>query len=442
MAVKKLKNSAIEIINKVPGVRSYLDEKVVMAKKIERLQNQIVRMKQEMPPKPEVIKKNRTPKIKFIAHQLDNSGAPQVLIDTVREFVNTHPKAPIEFHTFPAVDKQNLDALKQLGITAMIHQDRDIDFNFTKGDVVVLNTMNHSYKFKQELFKATKNQVVKKIIWCVHEDDPSFWITQEAEVKIIQNLLKKDLLSFYIPAIIARDNFRKFFGLTKNIKLQPNKFNIPEKFTQQRKPENFDNLKFILTGIPYDARKGHLPVFYAFLMFKKMYYDKTPDNYRNFELRFVGLIDNMMSKQVKNQAANLKQHFRYYPPLKHDETLAVINESNFTVCYSLSECLPIFVFEGMAAGHPIIRNQVSGFQEQLEEGKNGYYADENDFFKLVEVLEKVLNKNKTTNEELAKMSRVSFNKAMLQAEVSYQGSINDIWSSFVKTKTPKKKIQK
>ena len=68
-----------------------------------------------------------------------------------------------------------------------------------------------------------------------------------------------------------------------------------------------------------------------------------------------------------------------------------MKDANITICYSLMEALPLFVFEGMLAGHPVLRNDSSGMEEQLEDGKNGFYLDTNDFDQVVATIERVTN---------------------------------------------------
>lgn len=434
MAVKKIKTGMVNAVNRVPGVKGYLNEKVEMAKKIERLQNQVFRLKQRIPPEAEVLKRNQQPRIKFIAHQLDNTGAPQAFINVAIDFVKAHPAESMEFHTFmpPEVDEHNQDKLRKAGIELMAHKSRDVTFNFAKGDVVVLNTMSQPGKLKQELYKAVQSGTVKKIVWYVHEDTPSLWMDNPAEQKLITSLLNKDKLTFYIPAEITAGNYKVFFGTSKNIKRQPYKLVFPKQHQQVIEPQDFNEIRFVLTGVPWDARKGHLPVFYAFMEFKRWYFDKSPNSYRDFEIRYIGIDDNLTSKQIKTQATSLGKHIKLSPPLAHKQTLELIHQSNVTICYSLSECLPIFVFEGMAAGHPLIRNGVSGLQEQLVDDRNGLYVDDSDYYKLVDAIERLLNKKKTSNQKLSKMSQASFDIAMRQAKVSYSPIINDAWKALTK----------
>jgi hypothetical protein len=73
----------------------------------------------------------------------------------------------------------------------------------------------------------------------------------------------------------------------------------------------------------------------------------------------------------------------------------------------------------MATGHPIIRNESAGQKEQLVNNKNGYAVSSKDFAGLVEVIEKMLNKNKTSNKDLALMSKYSYKIAKEATKKEY-----------------------
>jgi glycosyltransferase involved in cell wall biosynthesis len=91
----------------------------------------------------------------------------------------------------------------------------------------------------------------------------------------------------------------------------------------------------------------------------------------------------------------------------------------------MRECLPLFVFEGMVMGHPILRNDSSGIDEQLEEGKNGYELSSTDFWQMVATIERVLNRETTNDTALALMSKRSYAIAKSQEDHSYLPGLKD-----------------
>ncbi len=73
----------------------------------------------------------------------------------------------------------------------------------------------------------------------------------------------------------------------------------------------------------------------------------------------------------------------------------------------------------MLAGHPLLRNECSGLEEQLEEGRNGFLLESGNFWQVVDTLERMLHRRKTTNEQLAAMSARSYEMALNQGQNNY-----------------------
>lgn len=366
------------------------------------------------------------PRVIMISHQLDNSGAPYVFMDLAQSIVDVSSPQSVVFHTFNPATKDSIVRLNKMGIKPKIHLSKDIEIEVISGDTVVLNTAVHSMVLKNGVFSALEDNRARKLIWFVHEDDPEM-LFSKSEVKRIRKLLESDKIVLFIAAQKTLKNYQKLFGNTHNIRLQPYRYEVAKKYQKIRPEKDFDTLRFILPGTIGDGRKGQLPILYAFGAFKRTYYQKNPKVYRNFELTYIGMSDDFLSRQISNHAPTLLgDNFKPYGRMSHDETLALIHESNATICYSLREALPLFVFEGMAAGHPILRNDCSGMEEQLFKGKNGFYLESKDFNQLIDTFEEVLNKEKTSNATLAKMSEYSHGVAMQQAQNSYGPIVSEV----------------
>ena len=130
----------------------------------------------------------REPKVIFVAHQLDSTGAPHVFIDLVTDFRKKYSNYPFEFHTFSPVNNDNIKRLNKDGIKPKLHLNKDISLGFIKNDVVVLNTVAFSDVFMDALFDAVSEGRVKHLIWYVHEDEPEK-IFHKNKTRIISKLL-------------------------------------------------------------------------------------------------------------------------------------------------------------------------------------------------------------------------------------------------------------
>lgn len=361
----------------------------------------------------------REPKVIMIAHQLDLSGAPYVFVDLAREILQKITNKKLEFHTFNPSHKDNIQALNKVGIKPHIHLSKEISIPLHQDDVVVINTVAHSPILLNGIFESLEAGVAKKMVWYIHEDEPEL-IFKPYEIKRLKKLLDQNKVFIFTAAELTLKNYQRVFDNTKNIRIQPYKYSIPKKYHKVRTADDFEKLSFILPGTVGDGRKGQMPIFYALHAFKTQYYDKNPEDYRDFELVYVGMSDDFLSRQILKHSKNLLgSKFKHHGKVTHDKSSELIMESNMTVCYSLRECLPLFVFEGMAAGHPILRNDSSGMKEQLIEGKTGFYLDSNNYQQITDRFEEVLNKSKTSNKKLADMSVHANKLALDQANQTY-----------------------
>jgi glycosyltransferase involved in cell wall biosynthesis len=376
------------------------------------------------------------PRIVIVSHQLDMSGGPFVIMDFAKELRTMHPDLPIAFYTFNPVHTDNIAQLNRYGIRAQVFIDRAAVMDLRKGDVVVFNTVAHSDQLKEAVFSGLEHGRLAKLVWYVHEDEAEY-IFNTQETRRIRELMKNGKIEIVTPAVKIRDNYTEHFGHKEAISLQPYKLVSPDKYKRVLKAKDFtDKLSFILPGTMNDGRKGQLPLFYAFTEFYHGYYKKNPKAYRDFELVFVGVTDDFMSRQILKHADKaLEGHLKIYPRVTKKENLDLVMKSNITVCYSMREALPLFVFEGMTAGHPILRNDSSGVDEQLVDGKNGYLLDSTDFQQVIEIIEKIINRSHTSDQELASMSKTSHGMAIAQEHNSYKPMIDTVVKAFGKRRT-------
>jgi glycosyltransferase involved in cell wall biosynthesis len=370
--------------------------------------------------------KNLGGRLLFISHQLDMSGAPFVLMDMVKQVSDSQPRLPIEFVTFTPVHHHNVATLNQLGIKPKIIMDRQVVPEIFDKDIVVLNTAAHSEGLKEDLFSRLETGRLQKLVWYIHEDEPELIFRHDEQVRM-KKLMGAGKLKILIAAEKMRNNYIEYFGHAEAIVYQTYKLVTPKKYHRKLEAKDFhDTLSFVLPGTVGDGRKGQLPLLYAFADFYKRYYEPNPERYRNFELVFVGVITDFLSRQlVKHKDILGPGRFKTYGYLTKNDNLDVVMKSNITICYSMRECLPLFVFEGMVMGHPILRNDSSGIDEQLEEGKNGYELSSTDFWQMVATIERVLNRETTNDTALALMSKRSYAIAKSQEDHSYLPGLKD-----------------
>jgi glycosyltransferase involved in cell wall biosynthesis len=356
-------------------------------------------------------RQSHRPRIVVLSHRLDVSGAPFVLLDVIERIIRERLGPPLELFSYLPVHESQLHRLKYLGVRLNLLLEPDQVPRLGYGDVVLLNTAGFRPSVRETLLQSLENGVAKKVIWYIHEDEPARHFSG-LETERMKRLMRKGRLSIATPARQTTERYRRHFGT--DIVREPYRIDLPEIHHAGRDSRDFDTLRFILPGSFEDARKGQGSILYAFAAFYLGQFRDHPEVYRDFTLSFVGLDDGYLSRQVVQHERILGDRLICHPKVTRRRSLELIRAANVTICYSLTEALPIFVYEGMLAGHPLLRNECSGLEEQLEEGRNGLLLESGDFEQVVGTIERILHRGKTRNEQLAAMSARSHQIALRQ----------------------------
>ena len=352
---------------------------------------------------------DKRPKIIIVSHQLDNTGAPFVAMDLAfdiqKQVKNLGRK--LKFIAFTPINIENVRELKKAGIEVEIYTDRNLWLNYNKGDIVILNSFGLSRAVTHSTIQAAKNNILDAFYWYGHEATPERFVDLDTRDEFVK-LLESNKAKLYAVSKGSAEAYKEFFGTDKNTEVMNFRFDFPSNRFAVKDPEDFEKLDFIVTGAVSDGRKGQLPILYAFLNFYNNFYKKNPKAYRDFSLKFIGVDEaGYIKKQMEVSAKGLDGKCEIIGQIPRAKVLDFVEEANMTICYSYHESMGIFVYEGMAFGHPIIRNDCYGQEEQLIDGGNGWAVRNDDYQTLCDAIEESLNLEKTSNDKLAKMSKVS-----------------------------------
>ena len=352
---------------------------------------------------------DKKPKIIIVSHQLDNTGAPFVAMDLAfdiqKQVKNLGRK--LKFIAFTPINIENVRELKKAGIEVEIYTDRNLWLNYNKGDIVILNSFGLSRAVTHSTIQAAKNNTLDAFYWYGHEATPERFVDLDTRDEFVK-LLESNKAKLYAVSKGSAEAYKEFFGTDKNTEVMNFRFDFPSDRFAVKDPEDFEKLDFVVTGAVSDGRKGQLPILYAFLNFYNNFYKKNPKTYRDFSLKFIGVDEaGYIKKQMEVSAKGLDGKCEIVGQIPRAKVLDFVEEANMTICYSYHESMGIFVYEGMAFGHPIIRNDCYGQEEQLIDGGNGWAVRNDDYQTLCDAIEESLNLEKTSNDKLAKMSKVS-----------------------------------
>lgn len=347
----------------------------------------------------------------FFAPSFSNTGAPYILLNLISDFISKFDPKNI-FLVTPYIDEKNKRILQARGINIYT-----IDFNGTgnyfdyklgilKDDFVCINTVSISSNLRDWLLGLLESNSLAKMYWYIHEDLPEIQFKDlNLKTKVSQFVLN-DQLVILTPARKIQDNYQKYFS--HSCVYAPYRFDLPTEFNTEITSDRFETVNFALNGSVYEGRKGQLMSLFAFILFEERFKNRDHNKYRNYSLNFIGVADSFIVKQVEILCEKyFPNNSKIYGVLEREEVFAVLAKTNCNFCYSFMEALPINVFENMWLGHFIMRNDCSGQEEQLIIGKNGYFLDTNNLDQVVDSIETVLNKEKTSNEQLWQMGQIS-----------------------------------
>lgn len=353
----------------------------------------------------------------FISNNLNNTGAPLVLLQIINEFIDKYGGEKIHViasNFTPEILRDLREKRVKVDKSAEFIGGRfiAIQLRLKKDDFVLINTVAVHDNYRAYIFKALKTGKLNHANWFIHEDIAQLDIVaphlmRKNNSNSIGKLINSNKLSVFVPSHQTKLSYDKLFDTSK-VSVLPLYLPIDYKYHLQRKPSDYEEINFMLSGSPADGRKAQLLAISAFYEFIEKYYNKNPKQYRSFKFHLVSIGDDYYSKQIEWMASSLLgKHAKLYPNMPYKDALEITKKCNAVICCSLNETFALYVAEGMYMGHIILRNNSAGVDEQLKDGKNGYLIDHTDINQFADQIEKILNKKTNSNEDLQKMGKTS-----------------------------------
>lgn len=289
--------------------------------------------------------------------------------------------------------------------------------NLTSNNII-LNTVDHPPVVLKSVFSQLKENPSMKLIWYVHEDQPKIWLDQVDKRWLITTLNDvKNQILIAAPSKGTLNNLLDYFHGFKG-RIDTLMYPVPIPTTLLSKvidDNNFSNLRFYISGATHDNRKNHRIAIKVFSQVKKF----KKDGLRDFELVFIGVGNDSYSSETNRMGyENLGDRYVGIPKCTRDEALVYMNNCHIAICISEFEALPRYVSEGLFLGHPVLRNDCSGLDEQMNQwdDSNGWLVNQDNEKEFTQTILEILNPNITSNHQLSEMRRNSRIKANLLNE--------------------------
>lgn len=373
------------------------------------------------------------PIVRVWSNELTNSGAPLVLLSVLTDLIeNNSNEIKVKlFHPVGCrIDSSFTSRLTDIGVD--INLDDSLVRDFNHGDIVILNSSGYGIQLYDNILINLENNTIKHLFFYIHEDSP-YWTGMNSPafdaIRLrFRNMINENKITIYTPSRETMQNWTSYFETDNNFKVMPGRINIEKNSIVLRSAKDFETIHFVASGT-VEPRKMQLSILGAFDCFYNFYYKNSPNKYRDWKIDIVGSYanepTNIYNKNVKKYNNKYEDRIKVYDKMPSDQALNIIKSSNVSIMYSSDESFGMVVVEGMAFGHPIIRSEASGAEEQLDGGSTGWAVSTEDLSTLVNAIEELLNKDKTSVDNLIKMSKIS-NKIAIENIDSKYSIIEDI----------------
>lgn len=354
-----------------------------------------------------------------ISHQLDNSGAPLVAVDIAVDAVRACGVGSTSLVAFPPIAENRVHDAREQGVD-VVTLDSGLpaprpQFN----DQVVMNSLAVARHVVLDVLYRLENGRLSHAQWYVHEDMPEMWWDSDVARRVAL-LVEAGRLRLCAPSEGVKTSHEAYLGLPGGIEVVPYRLDLNERYLRQRTESDFSGIVFHLTGSAWDGRKGHATVLSAFQRLV-LTHDVDDSRYRPFELHFNGLGTDFASEKLKASGRDiLGDRFTSRAAASRDRALEWISSANVVLCDSVYEALPIYVLEGMAMGQLVLRNSCAGLAEQLDDGKNGWWIGDDHADTFVNALLNVLDRERTSDSDLARMSAHSREMVQRYLDADYE----------------------
>ena len=352
----------------------------------------------------------------FLSPPLGNSGAPLILAEIVQEFASRvgsqsvrllAPPGAVEPRGPSEVSGVKVERAAEVLSPSLVR----LQLALRKNDFVFMNTTAVSRNYLEAVLEALRSGRLSHAYWYILEDADQlsalapYLLRPEARSAIGQ-LMTQRQLTILVPSKKVKAGYDELFG-NAEIGILPFKMETGTHLAA-RPADHYSSVRFLISGSPTDGRKGHIVALAAFHEFMKAYYEPDPGAYRPFTLTLVGMTDDYISEQIRSIGSTvLGDRLKALSGVPHHEALEITRDCNAVICCSFHETGPMYVLEGMRRGHVVLRNDVGGMDEQLDDGVNGFRIDSKDIRQFAGVLARMLDKNATPDSRLQAMGRAS-----------------------------------
>jgi glycosyltransferase involved in cell wall biosynthesis len=326
-------------------------------------------------------------------HQLDRSGAVLAGIDIFKHLSEFYQGK--SYIITPSIDdKSLLYELEDSGYDIiLIDRSANIKPLFIQNDLMINSAAVPQYWMRQVLKKIDSDN---KVSFFLHENEAGEFLNKTVS-KSIKSALKGNFRVF-VPSIGTARKLTLHEGMGISSTVEKLKVSPAIEKALNYEPDAVD---VCIVGSTNDSRKRLLDVLFAVHLAQKSH---NPGTDRLITISFIGITDDPIGKELTRLAESLLSpgSYRIFPKLPHAEVLNEISKCNVVVSLSENESFGLYIAEAMSSGAVVIRTAVSGFEETVREGINGFEIPAT-IEGLANQLKYISNKDRFSNDEFKVM---------------------------------------
>ena len=243
----------------------------------------------------------------------------------------------------------------------------------------------------------------------------------------------KNTRFLYGPSQYVADYIKKDLNLPNEIKIIETPFELKkdtndESILNQLK-ETTHNASYLLFFGTVGLLKGALEI--ANSVYEIL------DKYKDVYLVLVGkenFIDNKSPvKNIKEKAKQYKDRVIWYNNLSHRQLFPIIKNAKAVVLPSRIDNLPNTCIEAMGLGKIVIGSRGASFEQLIEDGKNGFLCNANDYKSIITSVDKLMklsdndiqNMDKCAGERIKRLSMDNIGTKIIEYYSSVMNEFNE-----------------
>ena len=352
-------------------------------------------------------RKGTTGAVVILLHQLDKSGAPFIGLALNKFLIEAGRKTLILVSGL--VESDLLEELHLAGQEVHILSGEEPIHDLLTGNDVVINSAAVPTRWISDALLHQKKSSATTVFY-IHESSPEIYIGKKLAKRI--KTATGSGLRIFAPNAISAEKVSSIYGLNLPVEVEGHEVSAVSEVDCDL---STDSIRAVLVGLTLTPLKRHSEVLTAFAMATAV--AKGPQ-YRPLHLTLIGVGGDPIGDEITRIAESLGESITILPKSSKELTTSLLAKSNVAISLAPEETFALYLAVAMQNGAVVLRVRTGGFEEQVEEGVNGFELD-GSVGDLSDHLVLLADRQRTSDSDLAMMMKHSQEIARSFSELRY-----------------------